>query len=314
MTVKKSASIDSLTASIQCASSTMQTAGSVRASAAVLISAVNRRRRASGSMSGSGTSGSAMPSRSSSSSTSCGSASASCSRTRRAASPSRSATPMPARSSRATTWKGMSRAGIRRTSKTPRPRDGRQRCGLTGRPALADARWSHHIHHTTAATDRAVDHGRQPRPSPNTDRLGAPRCRRPACRGSIASSRRAEHGSSSLDRHQLGSPSTAVCSTKCAVDSLSITPPGGATDSIAAQTRPAPRSRRNPIDPEPISPATTRPEFRPTRTADPRRHGVAPQPPSGSSPPGWPAPPGTPGSHDPPTRPAPRTTPSGRHR
>ena len=75
MTVRKSASIDSLTASIQCASSMMNSAGSVRASDAVLISAVNRRRRASGSIAGSGTSGSAMPSRSSSSSRSCGSAS-----------------------------------------------------------------------------------------------------------------------------------------------------------------------------------------------------------------------------------------------
>ena len=61
ITVRKSASIDSLTASIQCASSMMNSAGSVRVSDAVLIRAVNRRRRASGSMAGSGTSGSAMP-------------------------------------------------------------------------------------------------------------------------------------------------------------------------------------------------------------------------------------------------------------
>ena len=50
MTVRKSASIDSLTASIQCASSMTNSAGSVRASAVVLIIAVNRRRRASGSI------------------------------------------------------------------------------------------------------------------------------------------------------------------------------------------------------------------------------------------------------------------------
>ncbi len=57
MTVRKSASIDSLTASIQCASSMMNSAGSMRASDVVLISAVNRRRRASGSIWGSATSG-----------------------------------------------------------------------------------------------------------------------------------------------------------------------------------------------------------------------------------------------------------------
>ncbi len=50
VTVKKSASIDSLTASIQCASSMMNSAGSVRAIEMVLTSAVNRRRRASRSI------------------------------------------------------------------------------------------------------------------------------------------------------------------------------------------------------------------------------------------------------------------------
>jgi hypothetical protein len=50
MTVMRSASIDSLTASIQCASSMMNSAGSVRANDTVLISAVSRRRRASGSI------------------------------------------------------------------------------------------------------------------------------------------------------------------------------------------------------------------------------------------------------------------------
>ena len=64
ITVRNPASIDSLTSSIQCASSMTKTAGSVRASDAALTSAVNRRRRASGSIFGSSTSGSAMPSRS----------------------------------------------------------------------------------------------------------------------------------------------------------------------------------------------------------------------------------------------------------
>ena len=39
------------------------------------------------------------------------------------------------------------------------PATGRQRGGLPGHPGLADARRSHHIDHTTAATDRALDHG-----------------------------------------------------------------------------------------------------------------------------------------------------------
>ena len=50
MTVKKSASIDSLTSSIQWASSTRYTAGVLRANEAAFTSAVNRRRRASGSI------------------------------------------------------------------------------------------------------------------------------------------------------------------------------------------------------------------------------------------------------------------------
>ena len=57
------------------------------------------------------------------------------------------------------------------------PATGRQRRGLPGHPALADARRSHHIHHTTAATDRAVHHGVEGRhlPAPTDQaRLGAP--------------------------------------------------------------------------------------------------------------------------------------------
>ena len=57
------------------------------------------------------------------------------------------------------------------------PASGRQRRGFPGHPALADARRSHHIHHTTAATDRAVHHGVQGRHLPaSTDQacFGAP--------------------------------------------------------------------------------------------------------------------------------------------
>ena len=57
MTAKKSASIDSLTSSIQCASSITYSAGRVRANDAAFTSAVNRRRRASGSIVGSGSLG-----------------------------------------------------------------------------------------------------------------------------------------------------------------------------------------------------------------------------------------------------------------
>ncbi len=57
------------------------------------------------------------------------------------------------------------------------PATGRQRRGLPGRPGLADARRSDHIHHTTAATDRAVHKGVECRhlPAPTDQaRLGAP--------------------------------------------------------------------------------------------------------------------------------------------
>ena len=179
ITVRKSASIDSLTASIQCASSMMNSAGSVRASDAVLISAVNRRRRASGSIWGSATSGSAMPSRSSSSSRSCGSASGTCSRTRARAACAVEVGHAAARAQQPRHHMEGNVTGMR-LAEGPKhldPATGRQRRGLPGHPALADARRSHHIHHTTAATDRAVHHGVEGRhlPAPTDQaRLGAP--------------------------------------------------------------------------------------------------------------------------------------------
>jgi len=110
-TERKSANIDSLTGSIQWASSTMNSAGEVRVSVAVLISEVMRRRRASGSIWGSAISGSAMPRRSSSNSRSCGSAFDHRCRARaraRAASPCRPEAPVVARSNCATRPKGIS--------------------------------------------------------------------------------------------------------------------------------------------------------------------------------------------------------------
>ncbi len=67
-------------------------------------------------------------------------------------------------------------------------------------------------------------------------------------------------------RTHSGSASSTVCSTSRAVDSESITPPGGATDSIRCAIPTDSPIAAYPSDPEPISPAITRPEFRPTRT------------------------------------------------
>ena len=177
--MRKSASIDSLTASIQCASSMMNSAGSVRASDAALISAVNRRRRASGSICGQrhlgvgdaqqiieqqqilrvgigdlfpdpGAGGFAVE---------VGHA---------------GARPQQPRHRMEGNVAGV---GLAEGPKHLDPATGRQRRGLARRPALADARRSHHIHDTTAATDRAVDHGVERRHLPvPTDqaRLGAP--------------------------------------------------------------------------------------------------------------------------------------------
>ena len=114
------------------------------------------------------------------------------------------------------------------------PASGCQRCSLPGHPGLADARRSHHIHDTTAATDRAVhdgvEGGHLPAPTDQA-RLGA--TDQAIAAGSIATSRRARTGSSApLMCTHSGSASITVCSTSRAVDSESITPPGGATDSI----------------------------------------------------------------------------------
>ena len=179
MTVRKSASIDSLTASIQCTSSMMNSAGSVRASVVAFTSAVNRRRRASGSMAGSATSGSAMPSRSSSSSRSCGSASGTYARNpARAASPSRSATPLPARSSRATTPKGTSLAwDSQKVQNTSTPRPAASAAASRATRLLPMPGGPTTFTHTTAATDRALHQGVKGRHLPaSTDqaRLGAP--------------------------------------------------------------------------------------------------------------------------------------------
>lgn len=58
----------------------------------------------------------------------------------------------------------------------------------------------------------------------------------------------------------------ALVSTSDAVDSDSITEPGGATNSMRCAIPTCRPVAPYPSHPEPISPAITRPEFRPTRT------------------------------------------------
>jgi hypothetical protein len=81
------------------------------------------------------------------------------------------------------------------------------------------------------------------------------------------SSRRAGNGSSAPFTYtHSGAPSTVACSTSRAVDSVSNTPPGGATDSIRCANPTCSPTAVYPVGPEPISPAITRPEFSPTRS------------------------------------------------
>ena len=212
--------------STQCASSMTNSTGSLRASDVVLMSAVSRRRRASGSIWGSGISGSAMPSRSSSSSRSCGSASANCAPARRTSS-------RLARSSWAAAWKGTSCAcdsQKAQNTSTPRPAasEAASRANrllpMPGDPTTFITAPRPAIARSMMASRAAIS---QRRP------IRLPRCARPRHSTPIATSRRARTGSPApLMRTHSGSASVAVCSTSRAVDSDSITPPGGATDSI----------------------------------------------------------------------------------
>ena len=90
------------------------------------------------------------------------------------------------------------------------------------------------IHDAAVATGRPVDDGVDRRHLPvtsNQARLGAPY--RGHLAGRTPSAGVTRTGSSDpLIRTHSGSASTAMCSTSDAVESDSITPPGGATDSI----------------------------------------------------------------------------------
>ena len=319
MTMRRSASIDSLTGSIQCASSMMNSAGVVRASDTVLIRAVNRRRRASGSMAGSGTSGSAMPSRSSSSSRSCGSASAGTrARNSRAGG-------VAVEISHAAARPQQPRHGVKRDVTSMRlaenpkhldPATGRQRRGLPGHPALADARRSHHGHDSTAATDRAVhqgvERGHLPVPSDEV-RVGAPNQAiawadrdQPVC---------AHRFVSPFDAHRL-----RVGQNHSMLDE---------SRGRFRQHHPAGRRHRfHPLrEPDrladraiPQRPGTDRTGDHPTRIqpySQPQRHAVAARPPRRRTllpPPGWPARPDIPEKRDLPRQLGRRRAPSPRRR
>ena len=141
---------------------------------------------------------------------------------------------MPARSSRATTPKEMSRAcdsQKAQNTSTPRPAASAAASRATrllpmpGGPTTVTTPPRPPIVRSTMASRAAIS---QRRPT----RLASARPTRPS-RALIASSRRARTGSSApLMRTHSGSASITVCSTSRAVDSDSITPPGGATDSI----------------------------------------------------------------------------------
>ena len=152
--------MDSLTSSIQCASSTTKTAGSLRASWAALISAVNRRRRASGSTW-------ATPPRDRRCPASHRAAAGPADR-RRETGPQpcprdlivQTADLADARSSRATTWNGTSVAcDSQKVENTSMP--GFSRAGRLRRSAgSCRCREGRPPHHRSASTGRAVQHGR----------------------------------------------------------------------------------------------------------------------------------------------------------
>src|SRR6476659_5325502 len=181
--MRKSTSIDSLTSSIQWASSTTKTTGFSRANEAAFTTAVSRRRRASGSMGGKAVFGSAMPSRSSSSCTSSGSASGTRSRTRsRAVCPPRPSTPKAARQPRdgmEGDLTGMRLAECSEHLNTTRRCHGRK---LAHQTALPDTRRPDDAHHRAVTIDRPVQQalhgGHLPAPT-NQSRLRTPDPRMP---------------------------------------------------------------------------------------------------------------------------------------
>ena len=236
ITARKSVSMDSLASSIQCTSSTTKTAGSLRANAAALISAVNRRRRASGSILGSSTSGSAMPSRSSKQQQVLGLGVGSPGPYLRASRRAVQITHAAGRPQQPRHHLERDVAGVRFAEGAEHldTAGGCHRGDLSDQTALADARRPHHADHRAAAIDRALqqalDGGHFPAPTDQI-RLSTPDRAAPFRHAQQPPSAHRLIGALDVD-HAQASPSTTAPSTSRAVDALSITPPDGATDSI----------------------------------------------------------------------------------
>ena len=153
------------------------------------------------------------------------------------------------------------------------------RGGLAGRSALADTRRSHHIHDSAATADRAVHHRIEGRHLPCR---APPDSCRPAGRGHRADRSPAvgkPHGFvGSLDAHQLWfAQHDFVLDQPRGRLSRASRLPGAQPTPSAGRSR---LSRRGPVA-QPSradSPAITRPEFRPTRTAESRHRGALPRP------------------------------------
>ena len=210
----------------------------VRASAAALISAVNRRRRASGSICGQrhiGV-GDAQQIVEQQQILRVGIGNVGPAPARGRLRSSRSATPVPARSSRVTAWNGISRAwDSQKAQNTSTPRPAATAAAsrairllpMPGGPTTFD--------HTTAATDRAVHHGVDGGHLPAPTDQGAPRHARPAppARPIAHQPTRGHRVVGALDAHPLRFGQRQRCARPVARwTPMSITPPGGATDSI----------------------------------------------------------------------------------
>ena len=105
--------------------------------------------------------------------------------------------------------------------------------GLAHDAALADTGWPDHPDHTPGTADRLIEDA-----GDGVHLPGAPDQGRlvPAMRPALSRSQQPTRGNGllgALDVHPLGRPEHGgVSRPDRAVDSLSITPPGGATDSI----------------------------------------------------------------------------------
>ena len=132
----------------------------------------------------------------------------------------------------------------------------RYRGDFADKSALADPGWANQPNDGAVALDRAVQKSVDGRhlPSPSDER------------GLVAAAILPGHAEeypgrdgvvSTLDLHQLRIARAAACSTSRAVERLSISPPGGAADSIRCAMPTCAPMEVYPKAPEPISPAIT---------------------------------------------------------